>query len=131
MYIVKCPLRLSLVGGSTDLQGFIDKFGEGCVISFPCSLYVYVSLHENNRNMLILNYSDSDTISKNIIVPGVYDLNSNGVISRFYIGSDVCFIGERPDNAAVMPINKNPGHFLDIVKNNICLRAFGQGFLFH
>lgn len=63
MYIVKCPLRLSLVGGSTDLQGFIDKFGKGCVISFPCSLYVYVSLHKNNRNMLILNYSESEEIT--------------------------------------------------------------------
>ena len=44
MIVSKCPLRVSLVGGSTDLQSFIDKYGYGQVISFPISLYTYISL---------------------------------------------------------------------------------------
>ena len=47
MIVSKCPLRISLVGGSTDLQGFIDKFGIGSAISFPPNLYTYITINEN------------------------------------------------------------------------------------
>jgi len=57
MIIAKCPLRISLAGGSTDLQSFIDTNGYGAVVSFPCSLYSYISIHKNNRNKYIINYS--------------------------------------------------------------------------
>jgi len=44
MIITKCPLRVSLIGGSTDLQDFIDYYGYGSVISFPVNLYTYITL---------------------------------------------------------------------------------------
>ena len=50
MIIAKCPLRISLAGGSTDLQSYIDFNKYGGVISFPSTLYAYISAHENNRN---------------------------------------------------------------------------------
>ena len=49
MIISRCPLRISLVGGSTDLQEFIDHHGRGSVISLACNLYTYVTLfHDKN-----------------------------------------------------------------------------------
>tara|TARA_Y100000034_G_scaffold12888_1_gene13534 strand:+ start:1508 stop:2443 length:936 start_codon:yes stop_codon:yes gene_type:complete len=44
MIITKCPLRISLAGGSTDLQDFIDYYGKGSVINFPVNLYTYIML---------------------------------------------------------------------------------------
>lgn len=63
MLVVKCPLRVSLFGGSTDLESFIKTYDKGSVISFPSNLYVYITLHKNNRNKFIVNYSSSEEIS--------------------------------------------------------------------
>jgi D-glycero-alpha-D-manno-heptose-7-phosphate kinase len=58
-----CPLRISLVGGSTDHPEFIRKYKSGRVISFPCNLKTYVTIHKDvfGANTLdkkyILNYS--------------------------------------------------------------------------
>jgi D-glycero-alpha-D-manno-heptose-7-phosphate kinase len=63
MIAAKCPLRISLAGGSTDLQSFIDKYGRGAVINFTPNLYTYATI---NRDVLglsslhskyIVNYS--------------------------------------------------------------------------
>ena len=64
LYIAKCPLRVSLVGGGTDLEAFVQKYGKGSVISFPSTLYVYVSIHDNNRNQYILNYSKNEEVDE-------------------------------------------------------------------
>ena len=63
MIVTKCPLRLSLVGGSTDLEEFIRYNGRGSVISFPCNLYVYITLHANNRDKFIINYTKNEEVS--------------------------------------------------------------------
>lgn len=61
MIISKCPLRVSLIGGSTDLQEFIDEFGKGTVISFPIDLYTYITLNKNiYSNSYKINYSLSE-----------------------------------------------------------------------
>lgn len=57
MIIAKCPLRISLAGGSTDLQDFIDENEYGSVISFPSTVYTYISIHKNNRSKYIINYT--------------------------------------------------------------------------
>lgn len=69
MIISKCPLRVSLVGGSTDLQEFIDKFGKGSVISFPVNLYTYITLNKNiYSNAYKINYSTTEeTLNPNKI----------------------------------------------------------------
>lgn len=48
MIISRCPLRLSLCGGSTDLQAFINEYERGSVISFTPNLYTYINLNYNN-----------------------------------------------------------------------------------
>jgi D-glycero-alpha-D-manno-heptose-7-phosphate kinase len=62
MIISKCPLRVSLVGGSTDLQSFIDKYGYGQVISFPISLYTYISLSKRYDKKYVVNYTKRENV---------------------------------------------------------------------
>ena len=63
MITVKCPVRISLVGGSSDMDQYIDTYGKGSVISFTPKIYTYVSLYRDKlgRNSLnqkyIVNYS--------------------------------------------------------------------------
>jgi D-glycero-alpha-D-manno-heptose-7-phosphate kinase len=63
MIISKTPLRISLVGGSTDNPSFIEKYGYGSVISFPCNLNTYIIIHEDKigynsyNKKYIINYS--------------------------------------------------------------------------
>ncbi len=66
MIISKCPLRVSLIGGSTDLQEFIDKFGKGSVISFPINLYTYITL---NRNIYSNNYKINYSLNEETTNP--------------------------------------------------------------
>jgi D-glycero-alpha-D-manno-heptose-7-phosphate kinase len=60
MIIAKCPLRISLVGGSTDTQDFIDKYGIGSVVSFTPNLYTFVTIHNSNIKKYIVNYSKKE-----------------------------------------------------------------------
>lgn len=63
MITVKCPVRISLIGGSSDLDSYINFHGKGSVISFTPTLYTYVSMYRDTvgRNNLekkyIVNYS--------------------------------------------------------------------------
>ena len=66
MILSKCPLRVSLVGGSTDTEEFLKKYDRGSVISFTPNLYTYISIHENNINKYIINYSQKE-VSEEII----------------------------------------------------------------
>jgi D-glycero-alpha-D-manno-heptose-7-phosphate kinase len=70
----KCSLRISLAGGSTDLEAFVEDNGYGSVISFPCNLYTYITLfndtngYNNHLNKYIINYTKREEVShiKNI-----------------------------------------------------------------
>jgi D-glycero-alpha-D-manno-heptose-7-phosphate kinase len=70
MILTSCPLRVSLVGGSTDNPNFIEKYGYGSVISFPSTLRTYVTLHRDvfGANSIdkkyILNYSHRESVDK-------------------------------------------------------------------
>ena len=62
MIISKCPLRVSLVGGSTDLQSFIDWNGRGSVISFPITLYSYLSIGYSYNDLYKVIYSKIENV---------------------------------------------------------------------
>lgn len=71
MIISSCPLRISLVGGSTDNPRFIEKYNTGAVISFPSNLRTYTVIHQDvfGANSLdhnyVINYSKQESV-KNI-----------------------------------------------------------------
>lgn len=61
MIVSKCPLRVSLVGGSTDSQAFLNKYGVGKVISFPINLYTYITLNAAPQaDSYRINYSATE-----------------------------------------------------------------------
>ena len=47
MNITRCPLRIGLAGGSTDLESFIQMNEYGSVINFPIDLYTYTLTHKD------------------------------------------------------------------------------------
>ena len=69
MIISKCSTRISLAGGSTDLQEFIENYGYGSVISFPCNIYTYITLFKdkggyNKLNTYLLNYTQREEVEQ-------------------------------------------------------------------
>jgi len=51
MIISKCPVRVSLAGGSTDLDLFLQKYGRGTVISFSANIYNYITLKSDRMGL--------------------------------------------------------------------------------
>ena len=64
MIIASCPLRISLLGGSTDLEDFISEYGYGQVISFPVNLYTYVSINKRYDGRFLIQYSKTESVTK-------------------------------------------------------------------
>jgi D-glycero-alpha-D-manno-heptose-7-phosphate kinase len=62
MIISRTPLRVSLVGGGTDLQQFY-KTEKGQVISFSINKYIYVIVKERFDNLIVLNYTQHEIVS--------------------------------------------------------------------
>jgi len=60
MIISKCPLRISLAGGSTDLQSYLDKYKNGAVITFTPNLYTYITLKHSSTKYYRIIYSSID-----------------------------------------------------------------------
>ena len=64
MIIASCPLRISLLGGSTDLEDFISKYSYGQVVSFPINLYTYVSINKRYDGKFLIQYSKTESVNK-------------------------------------------------------------------
>jgi D-glycero-alpha-D-manno-heptose-7-phosphate kinase len=63
--ISRTPLRVSFVGGGSDLPGFYTEHG-GAVLSMSVKKYVYLSMHEYfERQGSILKYSEIEKPSTN------------------------------------------------------------------
>lgn len=60
MIISKCPLRISLAGGSTDLQSYLNKYQNGSVITFTPNLYTYITLKPSSTKYYRIIYSSID-----------------------------------------------------------------------
>ena len=62
MIVVKSPLRVSFVGGGTDIDYFY-KLGAGNVISTSIQKYVYLFLNKSFIDQFKLNYSQTEIIN--------------------------------------------------------------------
>lgn len=65
MIVAKCPLRVSLAGGSTDQQAFLDKYGVGSVIGFPINLFSYLVLNPKRGEYHRIVYSKNENVHIN------------------------------------------------------------------
>ena len=61
--LTKCPLRVSLAGGSTDLQSYLDKYEVGNVVSFTPDLFTYIFLKKSVTGHYKIVYSQVETVS--------------------------------------------------------------------
>jgi D-glycero-alpha-D-manno-heptose-7-phosphate kinase len=63
MIIVRSPLRVSLLGGGTDLPVFYKQF-KGAVISFALDKYIYITINEFAESSdILLKYSKLERVS--------------------------------------------------------------------
>ena len=66
MIISRTPLRMSFVGGGSDLPSFYRRFG-GAVVSTAISKYVYLTLNEKFDHRIRISYSrteEADTVAE-------------------------------------------------------------------
>ena len=62
MIIVKTPLRLSFVGGGSDIKTFYEK-KDGMVISTAIDKYVYVIVKSRFDDMIYINYTNKERVN--------------------------------------------------------------------
>lgn len=62
LVIEKTPLRVSLAGGSTDLQEYLDKNHLGQVISFTPNLFTYIVLKKSTTKYYKIVYSKIENV---------------------------------------------------------------------
>lgn len=68
MITAKCPLRISLAGGGSDLDAYRSQFGASAIVSFSSNLYTYVTVFrdvfgQNKVNSLYnVNYSKVESV---------------------------------------------------------------------
>lgn len=67
MILVKAPLRVSFLGGSTDIKDFYSK-EEGACLGTTIDKYVYVTLHKRFQNDICVGYTKKEYVKdpKNI-----------------------------------------------------------------
>ena len=123
MLIVRTPLRISLLGGGTDLPEYYKKNEYGAVLSFAINKYIYLSIHPLiEDNSILLKYSKQEYVKeaghlahpvareilKEYDVTGVDISVSSDIPAGTGMGSSSCFtvgfynlienyIGNRPD----------------------------------
>ncbi len=62
MIIVKTPLRISFVGGGSDMQNFYSK-KDGNVVCTAIDKFVYAIVKERFDDMIYINYSQKECIN--------------------------------------------------------------------
>lgn len=62
--VTKCPLRISLAGGSTDLQEYLEQYEEGAVISFTPDLFTYIIMKKSSDDYYKIVYSNVERVLK-------------------------------------------------------------------
>ena len=98
MIVAKCPVRVSLIGGSSDLEEYLKENTHGAVISFPCDLYTYITIHENHRKKYIVNCTNPEEVShwkeiKNDIVRVVFEEFNPTEYLTVSFNSDIFSVG--------------------------------------
>jgi len=62
MIISKTPLRMSFVGGGSDLPGFYRKYG-GAVVSVAIDKFMYITVNQKFDNKIRISYSKTEEVS--------------------------------------------------------------------
>ena len=60
--VSKTPLRVSFVGGGSDLAEFYEQTGEGRVISTSIDKYIYITVHKRYDELTRVSYSKTELL---------------------------------------------------------------------
>ena len=63
MIISRTPLRLSFVGGGSDLPSYYRHHGGGAVVSTAINKYVYITVNEKFDDAIRVSYSKTEEVS--------------------------------------------------------------------
>lgn len=63
MIIVRTPLRISLVGGGSDLSAFYENYSPGGVVSFTIDKYVYIAVNRKFDQDIRISYSLTENVA--------------------------------------------------------------------
>lgn len=61
MILVKTPLRISLIGGSTDIEDFYTKYPGRCITA-AINKYVYITISKKFEGDVRVSYSHTETV---------------------------------------------------------------------
>jgi D-glycero-alpha-D-manno-heptose-7-phosphate kinase len=67
MIISRTPLRVSFVGGGTDLPSFCEK-ERGSVVSTSIKKYIYIIIHDSFEEQILLSYSKIETVDSSDVI---------------------------------------------------------------
>lgn len=131
MIITRTPLRISLVGGGSDMASFYHQ-SYGAVVSFAINQYIYVSLNPKFDGKTRASYMENEIVEDPINIK--HDL-IRGALSYFQVrGIEITSVSDIPgegsglgSSSAFMvgltlgllkytnrPINMHPAHFADL-----------------
>ena len=63
MIISRTPLRMSFVGGGSDLPSFYRYYGGGAVVSTAINKYVYITVNDKFDDSIRVSYSKTEEVS--------------------------------------------------------------------
>lgn len=63
MIVVRTPLRISLVGGGSDLSAFYENYSPGEVVSFTIDKYVYIAVNRKFDQDIRISYSLTENVA--------------------------------------------------------------------
>jgi len=93
MIITKTPLRVSLVGGSTDMVEFYSRYG-GAVVSFAVDKYIYVMLSKKFDGGFRVSYSITENVNEPEMLK--HDIVREALIEQKVNGVEVVSIADIP-----------------------------------
>lgn len=62
LVISKTPLRITFVGGGTDLPAYYKKYGTGVSIAASINKYVYIWVHKRFDNDIRVAYTKTEMV---------------------------------------------------------------------
>ena len=63
MIMTKTPLRITFVGGGTDIPEFYRNYGPGVSIAAAINKYIYITVHKRFDNSLRISYSKTEIVN--------------------------------------------------------------------
>lgn len=64
MIMTKTPLRITFVGGGTDIQSFYKKHGPGAVVSAAINKYIYIIVNKKFDGKIRVSYSTTEIVDR-------------------------------------------------------------------